>query len=67
MAEWQPIETAPKEAISLLLIDGIGDPRVGRWNPNFGYWQDLHSCQPMPAPELWMDIPDWHAAFRGQS
>lgn len=56
---WQPIETAPKDRAAKLFIDCKGDPRVGRWNMSGFYWQDLHSCEPMPTPQIWLPIPDW--------
>lgn len=57
LPSWQPIDTAPKDATSLFLIDGIGDPRAGKWSKPGGFWADLHSGLAMPQPMAWLAVP----------
>ena len=61
---WQPIETAPKDAIILLglpAINGIGqdDRRVyeGRWHTTQATWTSVNGFLLLGAATRWMPLP----------
>jgi hypothetical protein len=55
MTDWQPIETAPKDGIWVLLYSPPGGFSVARYWPSFGFrggfWDgDATHWMPLPAP-----------------
>ncbi len=61
--EWQPIETAPKDATNLLLYDPQDKPNhffVGFWNGR--KWELAHYSALKYYPTHWMPLPSPPAA-----
>lgn len=72
MADWQPIETAPKDGTNFLAIGGIyhGLPFVARWEPSF--YSDQPWKLPLSASRVyehclthWMPLPEPPEAAHG--
>jgi len=62
MAEWLPIESAPKDGTRLLLIDNLDKwVYIGLWGPHVGddgLWiQDDFGGIPDEQPDHWMPVP----------
>jgi hypothetical protein len=61
MAEWQPIETAPRDSTTVLLWESLddGDPAIcvsiGSWEPSIGFWIDFG--WETVYPTHWMPLP----------
>lgn len=60
MAEWQPIETAPRENYGRLLLCGgdLSEAEIGHWSPLGGWKLMLAFTQPYVNPTHWMPIPE---------
>lgn len=70
--EWHPIETAPKDGTSVLLIhrDSPQIPWAAQWRPYWprgpeaGYWYSVFDCGPVTSvpdqwPTHWAKIPEF--------
>jgi len=65
MNEWQPIETAPKDATPILLFIN-GNPKRGFLiqtgsylkKDNWEGWVDSYECEDLAPPTHWMPLPE---------
>ena len=76
-ADWQPIETAPKEADLLLLADTlVGEVRAGYWyqldhKGDKDFYEGWVAVETQGltggrmAPTHWKPLPDWRSALAG--
>lgn len=66
-AEWQPIETAPKDGTEIILCDSLS--YAGYWENDPNYWQEIgwqeadsrqgHFISRHPqSPTHWMPLPE---------
>lgn len=59
MAEWQPIETAPKDGSEIILgIAGASSIDFFRWNTDCNEWLDRTADPPHGPPTHWMPKPE---------
>lgn len=71
--QWQPIETAPKDGLVMLLYPcgmfGTVSPDVGYWDRDKGYeaWRTLDGERIEPMPTHWMPLPDPPSAIRART
>ncbi len=59
--EWQPIETAPKDAPILIWDRDLVQPLIVGWYKDYqglGYWGVVLSDQEPAAPSHWMPLPE---------
>lgn len=60
-AQWQPIETAPKEGSPMILLywRQFKAYYVGRWLKNAAIWSPQRAFDPMAGPpDDWMPLPE---------
>ena len=65
MSEWQPLETAPKNAVTVLVLDMSSKPNVvtayfeddGAWK-GWVYADQLLADGDFPRPTHWMPLPE---------
>lgn len=59
MTDWQPIETASKDGVTIVLYGAKGRYKIviGKWVANWNQWQSQPGAWPV-YPTHWMPLPE---------
>lgn len=55
---WRPIETAPKDKSSILIIDSDNFITIGEFSEKRGCFANTEECWKIETPTHWMPLPE---------